>query len=447
MPDPVSCEVVSEHRSRMQQLLRSIAVLLLGSGALGILTTTVAWVVETDGYRSLDNAKSILLFSFTAAVTALVLLLTARRGPARAASVAMLALLFLVGTTSVVSGQPLNGPGLLVYPPLIVMAALVLGAPGNLVVTCLSMMTAVLLYAVDLRHQPYLVTAPPELTQLLLCLQYLSLTGGLMLAATRQINRAEREMDQENLHLITEIDARILDYEEALDELSASQQTLRQMYRRALQTREDEQRRLARELHDGVVQQLIALSYRLRSDGAEPDLEALRGEARVVINQLRSVIGELRPTGLEEMGLSVAIEHYVGRLAGPRLPAIVLDMERVGVHDLPPDTATCLFRVAQEALRNVVRHAEANQARLTLQKDGSRVILTVDDDGRGFDASPPLQTMLYSLAQRDHFGLVNLVERVQAIGGQVSIQSGTGQGTQLRVEAPIAWEDGDLWRT
>jgi signal transduction histidine kinase len=119
----------------------------------------------------------------------------------------------------------------------------------------------------------------------------------------------------------------------------------------------------------------------------------------------------------------------------------------VGVHDLPPDTATCLFRVAQEALRNVVRHAEANQARLTLRKDGSRVTLTVADDGRGFDASPPLQMMLYSLARRDHFGLVNLVERVQAIGGQVSIQSSTGQGTQLRVEAPIVWEDGDPWTT
>jgi len=431
----------------MQQLLRTIAVLLLGYGALGIITTTGAWIVETDGYRSLDDATGILLFSVTAAVTALVLLLTARRGPVRAVSVAMLVVLFLISTLSVAGGQQLNGPGLLVYPPLIVMAALLLGAPGNLVVTCLSMMAAVVLYAVDLRHRSYPVTAPPELTQLLLCLQYLSLTGRLMLAATRQINRAEREMDRENLHLIREIDARILDYEAALDELSASQHTLRQMYRRALQTREDEQRRLARELHDGVVQQLIALSYRLRSDGTEPDLDALRGEARVVINQLRSVIGELRPTGLEEMGLSVAIEHYVGRLTGPRLPAVVLDLDRVGVHDLPPDTATCLFRVAQEALRNVVRHAEARQARLTLRRDGSRVTLAVADDGRGFDTSPPLQTMLYSLAQRDHFGLVNLVERVQAVGGQVSIQSSTGQGTRLRVEAPIVWEDAAPWTT
>ena len=209
-------------------------------------------------------------------------------------------------------------------------------------------------------------------------------------------------------------------------------------------SRELERLRLARELHDGPLQDLIAVSYQLAisarstEDGPtatvlEPDV--VRQEVLAVVRQLRSVIGELRPPGLEELGLAAALEGYAANLrqqGGPSLPAIVLDADGPLV-GMPEPLALSLFRVAQEAIRNAIRHADARSICIRLRHDGRSVDLEVSDDGRGFAVPPRLN----DLTRTGHYGLVGLAERVDHARGTLAIRSSIGAGTRIAVRLPL----------
>ena len=214
--------------------------------------------------------------------------------------------------------------------------------------------------------------------------------------------------------------------------------------RRLAQSREAERVRLACDLHDGPVQQLLGLGYLLDDSQRQlvegwqceaqaiaqfQALEAIRREVVDVAGQLRAVIGELRPAGLAEFGLAATLEGYVARLlreSAADLPMIDLDIDQRPL-DLPPDLALCLFRVAQEALRNALKHARARQITLSVHHRPTEVSLSLRDDGCGFCAPERLS----ELALRGHFGLVGLAEQVAAAGGRLTILSRPGQGTCL----------------
>jgi two-component system NarL family sensor kinase len=216
------------------------------------------------------------------------------------------------------------------------------------------------------------------------------------------------------------------------------------------ESREDERRQLARDLHDGVVQQLLGFSYQLlhaqrRAAGAPPAQltdELLATQKLVqqglldVVGQLRSSISELRPIGLDDLGLTTALETLVTKFEqepGGAALTIERDLDWVGT-DLTPAVARCLFRVAQEALRNIVRHAQASHAAVILRRHAETVMLCVIDDGVGFE--PPPQLTQFSRAQ--HFGLVGLLEQVECLYGQLAIWSEPGGGTEVTVELPVA---------
>lgn len=181
-----------------------------------------------------------------------------------------------------------------------------------------------------------------------------------------------------------------------------AERQLVEVRRRLAESREAERLRLAQELHDGVVQQLITLSYRLAEerrgiDGAhfKPEriealggaLDSLRQEVLNVVQRMRRVIKGLRPAGLKDLGLTAALGGHLAELkreSGPEMPEISAQLDESGTA-LPWPIALCLFSVAQEALRNAVRHAQATQIGVRLHLQPTEVFLGVCDDGRGFD--------------------------------------------------------------
>lgn len=246
-----------------------------------------------------------------------------------------------------------------------------------------------------------------------------------------------------------------------VDQVSAGRQELAKAHRQLLAAGEQERRRLAQELHDGAVQQLIGISYQLaahhrrvsanHSDGdttrAEllETMEVTRQEVLAVATELRSVIGELRPAGLEELGLAAALYGYVSRLSrefGDDAPEIAIDLDD-GTLPIPLPVALCLFRVAQEGLRNAIKHANASHVTLRLRSEGGQVRLTVRDDGSGFEVPQRLS----ELAAHDHYGLVTITERIAQVGGELAIHSEPGVGSEITVQITASQEEEDAERT
>lgn len=207
-----------------------------------------------------------------------------------------------------------------------------------------------------------------------------------------------------------------------------------------------ERRRLARGLHDGAVHHLLQISSQLdraqeracagggadgADDDAAPTLATIRQEVLDVIGQLRQVVGDLRPVGLDEFGLPAVLDGYVARLRREgRIDPPTIDLAvDPATADLPPSLAHCLFQVAREALRNAVRHAQARHIRLELQQEADTLVLRVRDDGVGFH----VPASMYELAQAGHFGLIGIAEQVDLCRGQLTIHSQPGNGTELIV--------------
>jgi signal transduction histidine kinase len=235
-----------------------------------------------------------------------------------------------------------------------------------------------------------------------------------------------------------------------MEQVQASQEELTRAHRQLLVGREQEQRRLAHELHDSAVQQLLGISYQLvharrAARGGDigeqaagelaSTLEAARQEILGVVSELRSLIGELRPAGLRELGLVAALEGHLAHLereGGPRAPAIHLELDGSQGVSLPEPVAICLFRVAQEALRNVLKHAGARQVTVSLRLCPGEATLSVRDDGCGFR----MPDRLSRLARDNHFGLAGMAERVAWAGGRLTVHSQLGAGTEVRAWIP-----------
>ncbi len=204
---------------------------------------------------------------------------------------------------------------------------------------------------------------------------------------------------------------------------------------------EEERLRLARELHDEAIQDLVILAQRIQMleltlpaiedmRSAREQLHALSDMVRQTLRRIRRLIQDLRPLYLEELGLVPALEVLVQSTAAEGLE-ISLDVSGEE-RRLPPEVELAVYRIAQAALSNVVRHARARHARLHLEFGPEGVTLTVEDDGQGFE--PP--EFPGELALRGHFGLMGMYERAARLGGHFSIRSAPGQGTRIVVFLP-----------
>lgn len=219
-----------------------------------------------------------------------------------------------------------------------------------------------------------------------------------------------------------------------LDEIRASREALAQLQGQLIHSREEERARLARDLHDGPLQALIGLNMQLgllaAQSGDSAALAEMRVEVRGLLAELRGVCAELRPPMLDTLGLVAAIRSLAEEWATQNNVTILLDLPPdAACRSLPGDVAVNLYRVAQEALTNVAKHAQAQQVNICLAAADGGLRLTVEDDGRGF--VPPAS--VHDLAAQGHFGLAGLHERVNLIGGTLALESAPGQGTRLRV--------------
>lgn len=213
---------------------------------------------------------------------------------------------------------------------------------------------------------------------------------------------------------------------------------------------EAERLRLAQDLHDGAVQDLIGVRYQLmaaqqRAGPLPPALATAlsEGQERLldVIGQLRGAIGELRPDGLDDFGLPGALEELVADLRRAALhdaPVIALHLDP-GAAFLPAPVARHLFRIAQEALRNALAHARARRVTVDLHLAPEEAELCIRDDGQGF-APPP---NLSRLARSGHFGLIGLAERLEWAAGRLEIRAAPGAGTTITARLPLAGEGRD----
>jgi two-component system, NarL family, sensor histidine kinase UhpB len=203
--------------------------------------------------------------------------------------------------------------------------------------------------------------------------------------------------------------------------------------RLVLRAQEEERRRLARDLHDEVNQALTAILLRLEalSQAAPPELGGELDELKRLVNQamneLLQLARQLRPTALDDHGLLPAMASQVRRFAAQT--GIKADLE-AGDEDarLDPDEEIAVFRIAQEALANIARHADATEVRVGLRTGEGGVELTVCDDGRGFQpGQPPAGSGL---------GLGGMAERARLVGGELTIESRPGFGTELSLRVP-----------
>lgn len=223
------------------------------------------------------------------------------------------------------------------------------------------------------------------------------------------------------------------------------------MRRRLAQVQEAERLRFAQDLHDGAVQQLLGISFQVaemqehaadhdapssqRIEEVIPGLEVVRREIVDVSKLLRRLMADLRPPGLRELGLRGALEVYLASQMCQCLgtmPVVEFDLPLTEPR-LAESIKVSLYRVAQEALCNTLKHAQAQHVTVHLHVSDQEVMLRVSDDGEGFQ----VPTLLHRLAAANHFGLLSLNERVAWVGGQLTIQSRPGQGTEVTVQIPI----------
>ena len=217
-----------------------------------------------------------------------------------------------------------------------------------------------------------------------------------------------------------------------------------ELLRRLVSAQEDEQRRISRELHDQMGQSLAALLLGLKSlkDSAKGELttdsiQRLQDITNRIADEMHSLIRELRPTALDDLGLQTALANYLEEWS--ERTNVAIDFHSNGLLDqrLGSQLESTLYRIVQEAVNNTMKHANAENVSIILEKRGNRVLLIVEDDGAGFD----VEALLKIPAKNRRFGLLGMQERVALVGGSLSIESTPGIGTTVLVHIDISRDD------
>jgi len=250
---------------------------------------------------------------------------------------------------------------------------------------------------------------------------FLYTAGLIFIAAFSDITlqaQAARQRSEKLLSQLQEVNRQLQDYADQAEKLAVA----------------NERNRLARDLHDSVAQTLYGLTLQAETASrklaagqlasVEDELREMRDSAQHTLQETRLLIFELRPPILQEEGLAAALRQRLAAVEARSGLQIHDQIEETG--SLPDKVETALYRIAQEALNNSMKHAQATQITVSLHKEGEVVRLTIDDDGLGFDLD----------GRPGGLGLQGMGERAEGAGGRLLIKSQPGQGTRICVEVP-----------
>jgi len=225
----------------------------------------------------------------------------------------------------------------------------------------------------------------------------------------------------------------------SLDAAAQYRERLREVAARALTAAEEERKRIARELHDETAQLLAALLIRARvvrnaGDPAKVDalLDDMRTDIGAALDGVRRFARGLRPPALDELGLVPAIGEHVRSIAEIGEVDVRLEADEIPRGELAPEAELAVYRIVQEALSNVLRHADARTATVRVSREPGVLVVMVEDDGRGFD---PVRV---TACGPGGLGLFGMNERAGYLGGRVEVSSAPGTGTRVRAEIPLA---------
>ncbi|MCK4793648.1 MAG: PAS domain S-box protein, partial [Desulfobacteraceae bacterium] len=227
-----------------------------------------------------------------------------------------------------------------------------------------------------------------------------------------------------------------------LDQVQMANERLKTLNRERINLQEEERKRISQELHDELGQALTAITLDLGIIERELDPETDRdirkrlSETRTIANELDQKIDELafdlRPSILDDLGLIPTLKWYADRYS--QRAEVEVEIEVIGRKKrLPPEIETALYRITQEALTNVAKHAQAKKIKLQLDRQLKTVTVSIEDDGQGFDVEE-LQT---TLAPPQGMGLAGMKDRISLLGGRLEIHSKPGEGTRIEIEIPL----------
>ena len=228
-------------------------------------------------------------------------------------------------------------------------------------------------------------------------------------------------------------------FDEMSREISQKEQMRNQLLAQVLAAQEDERKRIARELHDETSQTLTSLMVELKAaekagnlEEIKPRLAELRSLVHATLNGVHSMAMELRPNTLDDLGLVAALRKYAADFQAKNGIQVDLQVGEAARRRFPPDVETAAYRITQEALANVVRHAAARNVSIVVNFQDPLFTLIVEDDGVGFDTEESSRR-----APDQKLGLFGMLERASLVGGRLVIESTPGQGTSVFLEVPV----------
>ncbi len=245
----------------------------------------------------------------------------------------------------------------------------------------------------------------------------------------------QRKAVEESLRTSEQTSSRLLEKSRQM------QEELRHLSRQLLSAQEEERRKISRELHDVIAQTLTGINVRLAALKGESttnmkDLQSKISSTQLLVEKSVDIVHrfarELRPSVLDDLGLIPALQSFLkGYMedTGIRVTLTVF----AGIERSDSDTRTVLYRIAQEALTNVSRHAKASHAEVNIQETEGVIRMEVKDDGQGFEVDGTTQAK----TKNNRLGLLGMRERIEMVGGTFCVESAPGAGTTIRVEIPL----------
>jgi signal transduction histidine kinase len=262
---------------------------------------------------------------------------------------------------------------------------------------------------------------------------------GRIIGALEAINKRGEPFNEEDVRLLSALAApaaTAIENAQLFDQVRISREQLQALSRRLVEVQEAERAHVARELHDETGQALSAMLLNLgllEQEAGQPEavtrrvleLEVLADE---MLENLHRLAMNLRPATLDHLGLVAALEQYIKTFERQHSITAQIETTGLGNERLPPEIETTFYRIVQESLTNVARHARASHVDVLVERHGDRVRVIVEDDGVGFDPEATIQS--------SRMGLIGVRERAEMLGGILEIESTPGTGTTVFVEVP-----------